>query len=158
MNKSKFIKSTGPYGLYAFARLLTRSTPRILMYHRFSEKEKKNKVSAATFEQQLVYLKKHFTILSLSELRNYLIEGRKPPANTIVLTVDDGHEDFYRIAFPILKKHKVTATLFVITDFIEQKLWLWTDKITHLLAKDRIINQTISSCVCFFLVSSFFCE
>ena len=36
----------------------------------------------------------------------------------IVLSFDDGREDFYTNALPIIKKNRLTATLNVVTDFI----------------------------------------
>jgi peptidoglycan/xylan/chitin deacetylase (PgdA/CDA1 family) len=39
----------------------------------------------------------------------------------VVLTFDDGYEDFYSKAFPLLKKHGFIATVFLPTSFIGQK-------------------------------------
>jgi len=41
--------------------------------------------------------------------------------------VDDGYQDFYNLAFPILKKYEVPATDFLTTDFIDKRIWLWHD-------------------------------
>ena len=48
-------------------------------------------------------------------------------ANSVLLTVDDGYQDFYNLAFPILKKYEVPATVFFTTDFIDKRIWLWHD-------------------------------
>jgi len=36
----------------------------------------------------------------------------------IVITFDDGLYDFYSAAYPILREHKFTATVFLVTDFV----------------------------------------
>jgi len=37
---------------------------------------------------------------------------------TFVLTFDDGYEDFFTNAYPILRRYRFTATVFLVTDFI----------------------------------------
>jgi peptidoglycan/xylan/chitin deacetylase (PgdA/CDA1 family) len=54
------------------------------------------------------------------------------PIGAAAITIDDGFCDSYELAFPLLKKHRVPATLFLVTDFIDRKAWLWTDKLRYL--------------------------
>lgn len=133
------VKILGPLGGYRLVRWLMRTQPRILMYHRFSAKPNAHCVSADAFEQQLVYIKRHFNVISLSQLREFKEQGTQPPKNAIVLTVDDGYRDFYEVAYPLLKKYNLPATLFVTTGFVNQELWLWPDKVTCLLARAEMI-------------------
>jgi peptidoglycan/xylan/chitin deacetylase (PgdA/CDA1 family) len=60
-----------------------------------------------------------------------LADGIEPPPNTVVVTVDDGYRDFYRIAYPLLRKHGIPATFFVVTGFVDRKCWLWVDRVTY---------------------------
>ena len=143
LSKSELIKIAGPYGLYALARYLTRSCPRIVMYHRFSEEVSPGKVCKETFEKQIVYMKKKFNIVPLSALCEAKEQSKSYKKDSIVLTIDDGYEDFYSIAYPILKKHNVPATLFVTTQFVEGDFWLWPDKITWLLDQSSVITHPI---------------
>ncbi len=41
--------------------------------------------------------------------------------NTICITFDDGFEDFYRNAFPVLQRYGMTATVFIVSGFIGKK-------------------------------------
>jgi len=141
--KSKIIKSLGPIGLYALIRWLMRKSPRILMFHRFSAGPKQNCVSSTELEKQIIYLKERFNILPLSQLRQCIVQGKQTPNNSIVLTVDDGYRDFYEVAYPVLKKHGVPATLYVTSGFVNEELWLWPDQITWLLNSVSEINKTI---------------
>jgi peptidoglycan/xylan/chitin deacetylase (PgdA/CDA1 family) len=91
-----------------------------------------------TFEKQIRLLKERFNVISFEHLYHLLI-NRKPIApKTVVLTIDDGYEDFYLYAFPILQKHSVPATIYVVTDFVEQKTWLWPDSLEYLLKNTSI--------------------
>jgi peptidoglycan/xylan/chitin deacetylase (PgdA/CDA1 family) len=62
-----------------------------------------------------------------------LADGIEPPPNTVVVTVDDGYRDFYRVAWPLLRKHGIPATFFVVTGFIDRKCWLWVDRVAYCL-------------------------
>ena len=67
--------------------------------------------------------------MTFSELSERVFEHEKIPRNAVVLTVDDGYKNFYEIAYPILREHKIEASLYVTTDFIDGKDWLWFDKL-----------------------------
>lgn len=121
----------------AFCKYLTKSTPRILMYHRFSDDGDNGTVSREQFENQIIMLKKDFKIISLEKLVALIAGNYKVPHNIIVLTIDDGYRDFYQFAYPILKKHSVPATFFVTTSFVDQSDWLWPDKISYLLQSSK---------------------
>ena len=129
MNTSRLIRRAGPLGLYALARQLTRYHPRILMYHRFSETPRAGFVSAAAFEQQVAHIARHYRPVTLGTLIHQLREGSDIQPHTVVITVDDGYRDFYDVALPILNKHRVPATLFVTTGFVDGALWLWPDQV-----------------------------
>ena len=62
------------------------------------------------------YLKlRGYTPINLYELVKGLNLGAKLPPRPIVLTFDDGYDDNYTYAFPILKKFSFTATIFLVT-------------------------------------------
>jgi peptidoglycan/xylan/chitin deacetylase (PgdA/CDA1 family) len=75
-------------------------------------------VMAPAFENQLRLLRHAgYRPASLDEIRAGL-QGRTPAGREIVLTFDDGYEDNYAVAFPLLKKHGWTGTFFVVTSTI----------------------------------------
>ena len=47
-------------------------------------------------------------------------ENALPAKKVVWLTFDDGNEDFYTIAYPILKKYKAKATNNIITGFVKK--------------------------------------
>lgn len=111
---------------------LTAKAPRILMYHRFSKQPAWHRISQEVFEEQLKYLKANFNIVRLTDLARILRDGHAPPRNTAVLTIDDGYLDFSQIAAPLLVKYEIPATVFIVSDFADQKIWLWHDAIHYL--------------------------
>jgi peptidoglycan/xylan/chitin deacetylase (PgdA/CDA1 family) len=102
------------------------------MYHRFSNESRPGCISKAVLENQLQYILKYYKVISLDE---YILKKRNGHKiqNEIVITIDDGYYDFYEYAYPLLKKYNFTATLFVSSDFIEQKIWMWWDLIEYIL-------------------------
>lgn len=122
-------------GVFAPFRLANRGKALILMYHRFRDTADGISTTALGFAEQLDYLTEHYKIVPLSELAGYLTSGKPIPPGLAVITIDDGYRDCYDVAFPILRERKIPATAFVVTDFIDQATWLWTDKVRYLTAK-----------------------
>jgi peptidoglycan/xylan/chitin deacetylase (PgdA/CDA1 family) len=93
-------------------------------------------VTAETFERQLSFLKKHFHIVPLSFLLNSTLDtGHSTLLDRplCVITFDDGWRDNYEIAFPILQKHGVPATIFLTSDFIGTKRAFWHTELIYAL-------------------------
>lgn len=88
----------------------------VLLYHRINEdKIIKNYylkgifVSNKNFERQMKWLSN---------------SNRK---NKIIITFDDGYEDNYKYAFPILKQYNLQAIFFITINFIEKIQYMWID-------------------------------
>jgi peptidoglycan/xylan/chitin deacetylase (PgdA/CDA1 family) len=73
------------------------------------------------FSLQMRWLRQAgYRTISLSELMNGF-ETTQDLSKTVVLTFDDGYQDFYTDAFPILKQCGFTATVFLATDRIRDE-------------------------------------
>lgn len=95
-----------------------------LSYIEFSE----NAVSPNSLEQQLKEIKENnYDSIFISEINN-LSSYKKP----VVLTFDDGFEDFYKNAFPLLKKYNIKATLFVIVGYINCPLYCTLEELKEM--------------------------
>ena len=99
----------------------TGSRARILVYHSISEDSLNPfSVSPEDFEKQVRFLSQEYNVISLEELAACIKSGEKGiPAGSVAITLDDGFRDNYTHAYPILRKHNVPATIFVITDRLE---------------------------------------
>lgn len=91
----------------------------ILCYHRVGPGNSRMTVSNARFAQQLEWLAGNgYTVIEMRRLAGFL-EGRQAlPPRSVVISFDDGYDSVYRHAFPLLKKHRMPATLFLYTDFV----------------------------------------
>ncbi|WP_258881137.1 polysaccharide deacetylase family protein [Clostridium tagluense] len=94
----------------------------ILMYHSIgTAKLNPYVVSTDKFNMDMKYLKDNgFTTLSTDELYNFMVKNKPVPKKSVLITFDDGYEDNYTNAFPILKKYNFKATIFVITDSVDK--------------------------------------
>jgi peptidoglycan/xylan/chitin deacetylase (PgdA/CDA1 family) len=80
------------------------------------------------FDQQMEFLSRHYRVMPLMELveRNRIGDV---PDRAVAITFDDGYRDNYDFAFPILRKYRLPATIFVSTGVIETGELLWHDRI-----------------------------
>jgi len=92
----------------------------ILMYHMVQQPctvaESKYACPPEQFEQHLSYLKNsHHHVVSLDEIEYHLLSGTAIPQNAVAITLDDGFEDNYTQAFPLLQKYALPASIFLAT-------------------------------------------
>src|SRR5271170_5487557 len=108
----------------------------ILTYHHVgipSGKWRLNTVSAKSFEYQMNFMKRHgFEVISFDDLVEGIRKGHQFARNTVVLQFDDGYEDNYKYAFPILKKYGFPAMVFLISDKINTPDFLTWDEIKEM--------------------------
>jgi peptidoglycan/xylan/chitin deacetylase (PgdA/CDA1 family) len=98
----------------------------ILMYHYVSVPpadadvyRRDLSVTPEQFESHLEYLEQAgYQVITLDDLLYALTQGRELPPKPIILTFDDGYEDNYLNAFPLLQKHGMVGHFFIISDFV----------------------------------------
>ena len=102
---------------------LNRKRVPILCYHSVTDGAEtiqpdphKQHIPLHLFLQHLDYLKKKHNVVSLSEFQKATRARQALPNYSVVLTFDDGFEDFYKVAAPHIGRRKLPATVFVITD------------------------------------------
>jgi peptidoglycan/xylan/chitin deacetylase (PgdA/CDA1 family) len=75
--------------------------------------------STGAFEFMLSTLKSYgYQTITFADLLNHLDKGKPLPAKPIIITSDDGYQNTYAYAFPILKKYGYKMTIFLITSYI----------------------------------------
>ncbi|MBU3189587.1 polysaccharide deacetylase family protein [Clostridium bowmanii] len=122
-------------------------TPKVpvLMYHSVTaDKNNTNelKVSQSTFKAQLNYLKvNHYTTISLDQLYSHMAKHTSLPAKPVVITFDDGYEDNYTLAYPLLKANNQKATVFMIANCINTEGYL-TSKQLKIMDKNNFIVES----------------
>ncbi|MBI4825077.1 MAG: polysaccharide deacetylase family protein [Nitrospirae bacterium] len=93
----------------------------VLMYHHINpHKGDMVTIRPEVFEEQMKHLKKRgCRTLKAGELGSYINGNLVPDNKSVVVTFDDGWLDNYIYAFPVLKKYKLNAIVFIITDRTE---------------------------------------
>lgn len=90
----------------------------ILMYHSIGKKNFNPMIIPTDkFSEQMKFLKQNgYTTLTLDQVYDFFNNNIPVPSKSVVITFDDGYTDNYINAYPILKKYKLNATIFLITD------------------------------------------
>jgi len=95
----------------------------VVMYHKVEQVEKRcsDTVSPKNLRYQLDYIKaKGYKVLSLDDYVEGVRAGKRFDRKTVVLTFDDGYENNWSNAFPILREFDYPAVIFVPTEQIGQ--------------------------------------
>jgi peptidoglycan/xylan/chitin deacetylase (PgdA/CDA1 family) len=82
-------------------------------------------VPTAQFAAQMDYLDSHgYHTITPDQLVAYLTTGQTLPDKPVLLSFDDGDEDQWTNALPILQKHHFTATFFIMTVVLDKPFFL----------------------------------
>lgn len=128
----------------------------VLAYHRILEYERPDFADAvpvvsatpAMFERQLTFIRDHFNVISLDDLRAAMMNGAALPDKPLLITFDDGYLDNYENAVPMLKRFGFPAVIFLATSRMTERGPLWWDQLaryfhhtTHTSADLPLIGQ-----------------
>lgn len=115
-------------GLFDWARRRHQNELLVLTYHSVVQGVDRqrqqyplvyrNAVSAEHFEQQMLYLRRHYQPLDRKDLLEVL-EGKSFPTGAVAITFDDGLVNNATVALPILKRLGIPAFFFLPTGFVD---------------------------------------
>lgn len=93
----------------------------VLMYHAIMEEPTDTGIiSAKQFKEHMQWLKDEgFVPISIEQYVAFIHDGGEVPNNAVLITFDDGYENFYTYAFPILKDYNYPAVNFVIVSGVD---------------------------------------
>jgi peptidoglycan/xylan/chitin deacetylase (PgdA/CDA1 family) len=121
----------------------------ILGYHRIFPSGKRNCslfVTPEMFEKQFdYYLKNKYQNITLGDYYDFWQSGKLDDRKKyFAITFDDGYQDNYYYAWPLLKKYKLKATIFVTTGYINKKEPFWFDlkNFTEFQKEDYCLTET----------------
>ena len=95
----------------------------VLMYHNIAENYPAGgdgaNITPKRFEEHMTeILLRGYTPIFVADYYNSVERGTELPDNPIIVTFDDGYLSNYEIAFPILKRLNIPATIFVVTSTV----------------------------------------
>ncbi len=122
----------------------------VFMLHHITQKDPKKiptnedlKVAPHFLEKIILsYKSKGFRFISLDELCLMISQNEINETPFVAFTIDDGYLDNYTQAYPIFKKYQIPFTIFVATDFIDQKAILWWDSLEELILSNKSITTS----------------
>lgn len=96
-------------------------------------------ITRQEFEAHAAHLAEAWFVLPLSEALR-LAHARDLPAGACAITFDDGWADTYEVAFPILRRFGLTATLFIAAEYIDTGHTLPTTRLYRALLEQARRN------------------
>lgn len=126
--------------------------PTLMYHHVQTAQEAKNSgytglnVTPEVFNSQLDYINSRgYSVISVSDLSGFFSNTKVLPNKPLLLTFDDGYEDFYLQALPLLVSHNFPATLFLPTGLADNPGYMSWSQISQLSSRHILVaNHTWS--------------
>lgn len=120
---------------------------RVLTYHRVLDGSaaagcNPSLVSAtpAGFKEQVRHLARRYRVVSGEEVVSAYRDGGRLPNRAVLITFDDGYRDVGEVAWPILRRFGLPATVFVPTAFVDSSRRFWWDRLYHAIQGTRAVS------------------
>jgi peptidoglycan/xylan/chitin deacetylase (PgdA/CDA1 family) len=95
----------------------------VLAYHRIADDGPaalaRYRVGAEAFGVQMAWLRRHgYHTIVADELAWFLAHQHPFVGRPVMITFDDGYQDFADVAWPLLRRHDFRAEVFIVTDLV----------------------------------------
>ena len=98
------------------------------------------------FDDQLKYLRDNgYTPITLDDLAAHFNSNKLLPDRPVVITFDDGWENQFRYAFPIMKKYGYTGIFYIYSNPIDKKVFLKWDEVKTMVDANMVIGDHTKS-------------
>ena len=139
-------KSLYTMGYYHIRRRLSITSDKlllILMYHGLRPNDARSGNAApdddsptpSQFDAHLRTLANHCRVVSLKDVIAEIRSGEGLETDSVAITFDDGFESVYSVAYPLLRKYNVPATVFLVTDWVGHEVSPWWHHLREMLRK-----------------------
>lgn len=136
---ANLLYAVGLLQLWQFVVLRRKAV--ILMYHRVLTLEEMRRsgshpammVDCETFAEQMAVVKRRFKVLSVEEFADRMERRRPFDSSSCLITFDDGWQDNFTNAYPVLRRYELPAVVFLPANFIGRKRLFWQEDLVHLL-------------------------
>lgn len=147
MNLRPLIHDVAATFLIGWSRRRFRDQLRILMFHGLTDQVHEGlencqhkHLHVSRFEALMAHLAANYSVLPMDKVIECLQNGTPLPPFPVVLTFDDGFRSNYELAFPILKRYQLPAIIYLATQFVDEKIPIWVDRVDyaiHYAARSR---------------------
>jgi peptidoglycan/xylan/chitin deacetylase (PgdA/CDA1 family) len=107
--------------MYLYAGPFFKGLP-VLVYHKISSTKKADyyTVSTSSLREQLEYItQKGYTTIFLSDMIDYVENGKPLPPKPLIIALEDGFRDDYTEVYPLLKEFNCKANVFLVAGFVQ---------------------------------------
>jgi len=127
LDRSASIYGIRPLNLLKNAIIESKQRIPILMYHSISDKNEDHlhpyfrlNTKVDIFKNHMNFLARNsYQVIGLSETINLIKKKNGANQRYVVITFDDGYEDFYHGAYPVLQEFGYNATVYLPTSYID---------------------------------------
>lgn len=113
---------------------------RVLPQRSMMPENRELEITPEYFEELIIQYKKNgFEFCALNDIEYSRLSRRrwKYQKKFINISFDDGFQDIYTYAYPILKKHHIPFTIYLTTDFPNQKALIWWIALEDIIMKNE---------------------
>jgi peptidoglycan/xylan/chitin deacetylase (PgdA/CDA1 family) len=116
------------------------------MYHSITKKAVRDwgpwkyAVTPSEFREQIRWLTRHTTVVSIDDLVAYLSGEGLLPKNAAVITFDDGYRDYVQQAVPVLEEFEVPSTVYVSTQLMEDQVAPYEFRLAEMLYQQERVE------------------
>ena len=128
-------------------RRLVEPVAAILIYHRVIELSSDLHNLAITpqnFARHLEYIHDKYTPIRLTDLADGMKDKTSLPYRSVVVTFDDGYEDNYSQARPLLEQYEVPGTIFVVSQMVNSAREFWWDELERLFLHTEDLPESLT--------------
>ncbi|MCL4352902.1 polysaccharide deacetylase family protein [Patescibacteria group bacterium] len=119
----------------------------VLMYHHIQPESIARQLGQTSltvdngyFDQQMAYLvSRGYTTITAEQLAKAIINHSPLPSKSIVITIDDGYQDIYTYAYPIIQKYHVLVNLMIPTGLMDNPDYLRWQELKD-MQKSGLVN------------------
>jgi peptidoglycan/xylan/chitin deacetylase (PgdA/CDA1 family) len=139
--------------LSLYHRLRNRQVLTVAVFHRVLKRDDPRWETALTqwtlpddvFDECLAFFRCHYALVTLDDVKASLEGVRRLPPRSLLITFDDGFADNSDYALPLLRKHGVSATVFISSDVIGRNERLWTEDLLWAFKAGRLHQRDVAS-------------
>jgi peptidoglycan/xylan/chitin deacetylase (PgdA/CDA1 family) len=101
----------------------------------------------AEWRRHCALLRERYSPISLAQAVSWIKCGTRFPRHAVVVTVDDGFRDFLTVAYPVLSEFGIPATVYLVSDFLDGRDWLWWSKVEYTVSRSalRVLEFPLST-------------
>lgn len=92
--------------------------------------------NAEALDDHLAMLERHADVIGPEDVERAVQVGSR--GRRVMLTFDDGYRDNFDLAYPLLRRHGMSATFFLTTGFIDHPFVPWWDEIAWMVRNARV--------------------